>query len=174
MSPAIRHRTLVVVLALSASLGCVSFTPEFEAFIAPFEYEDAARAFPPVSVCPIHGVPTVRYLVESTAGMVVAPSYQRRRYLHAKARLFLYSYWQVYSGSCEISSFVTLPVCPACRDAERRWRTAHRWPSIEPIPLDHSVSIRSPHGAAPSVPHTETRLTPACSGLASPATDARR
>ena len=125
------------------------------------------------TTCQVHGLSTTVQYILVKDGLVALP----QSYLHARLRRFPNSFWEAYSGSCMSSepSVVQRWVCAACRAEELCWRSRHGWPVPAELPTPPTVSTFS--SAAPLIQPRFTsrlRLTPACSGLATLAADARR
>ena len=75
--------------------------------------------------CHVHHIPTVEMIVPSYGGLCSQPS---SKYVRARLRLFPNSYWHVQSCSCVDPTLPAIRwVCPACRAAERTWRSLHGW-----------------------------------------------
>ena len=170
-----RIALLLFTAAAAAGLSaCTALSPQDEALAWSLCRGDSQCPHCETT-CRLHGLSTTVQYILVTDGLVALP----QSYLHARLRRFPNSFWEAYSGSCmgSGSTVVQRWVCSACRAEELRWRSRHGWPIPAEAPTPPNASSAAVPCSAPMIHArfpSRLRLTPACSGLASLAADARR
>jgi hypothetical protein len=126
----------MLMLAFSMMLAGCSYRVSPEELATFGQLRTPQGAFAEEAICHLHRIETIEFVTKELAGMCVKPSCRLRPYIKARVRLFPNSYWDTRSCSCEpLGGIRFVRVCPACRDAERLWRSEHGMPLDEEYPL---------------------------------------